>query len=381
VIIALILVVALVPASANASRHGPPGTAFYKPPSPLPGHRHGDLIWSRPIANPLTSADHTTLVLYRSTSLDGKAIAVSGTVSFPKGRPPKGGWPVISWAHMGTGVADRCAPSRIPHDLFVAYVVPQLNAWLRQGYAITRSDYEGLGTPGTHPYLIGHSEARGVIDIVRAAGRLDSRISRRWVAGGHGGGGHSALFAAADGPKWAPDLRLRGVAAFSPASHIGEQARAIGALTEAGGATSALAAEILAGAATVSPDVKPAELLSDKALPLFPQVEKKCHQALTEPDVFGRLAPSEMLREGADQTALLRVLDAQNPGLKIDVPVLLVQGLSDQTVYSFFTDDLNKQLRAHGDRVDYRTYPGVNHGFILRKSLPAANAFLRRRFG
>src|SRR5271156_2796158 len=35
--------------------------------------------------------------------------------------------------------------------------------------AIAATDYPGLGTPGPHPYLVGDSEARAVIDSVRAA--------------------------------------------------------------------------------------------------------------------------------------------------------------------------------------------------------------------
>ena len=37
---------------------------------------------------------------------------------------------------------------------------PQLNDWVNAGYAVVRTDYQGLGTPGPHPYLIGKSEGR-----------------------------------------------------------------------------------------------------------------------------------------------------------------------------------------------------------------------------
>ena len=81
---------------------------------------------------------------------------------------------MVSYAHGTTGVAARCAPTRIPAgplaSATVNYVVPELNSWLRRGYAVVRTDYEGLGVPGGRfSYLIGHSEARGVLDIVRAA--------------------------------------------------------------------------------------------------------------------------------------------------------------------------------------------------------------------
>ena len=38
-----------------------------------------------------------------------------------------------------------------------------------RGYVVAATDYPGLGTPGPHPYLVGVSEARAVVDSVRAA--------------------------------------------------------------------------------------------------------------------------------------------------------------------------------------------------------------------
>jgi len=44
-----LLLLAALPAAADAAqvRKGPSGSAFYKPPSPLPGKGHGGLIWAR----------------------------------------------------------------------------------------------------------------------------------------------------------------------------------------------------------------------------------------------------------------------------------------------------------------------------------------------
>src|SRR6476469_2581088 len=162
---------------------GPPGAAFYRPPASLP-RVHGTPIWMRvaPRNVRLSAGARTWLVLYRSTSLNGRAIAVSGSISIPRGRPPRGGWPVVSYAPGTTGVAARCAATRIPGSEAVNYVVPELNSWLRRGYAVLRTDDEVLGVPGGRlSYLIGHSEARGVLDIVRAARAIDPRISGRVV--------------------------------------------------------------------------------------------------------------------------------------------------------------------------------------------------------
>ena len=42
-------------------------------------------------------------------------------------------------------------------------------AKFRGSYIVVATDYPGLGTEGIHPYLIGESEARSVLDSVRAA--------------------------------------------------------------------------------------------------------------------------------------------------------------------------------------------------------------------
>ena len=72
-----------------------------------------------------------------------------------------------------------------------------------------RTDYEGLGTPGDHPYLIGVSEGRSVLDMVRAARKLDSNLGKRVVIAGHSQGGHAALWAASLQRSWTPELNAR----------------------------------------------------------------------------------------------------------------------------------------------------------------------------
>ncbi len=111
----------------------------------------------------------TYRVLYRSTGLHGEPIAVSGVVIVPPGPAPAGGRPVIAWAHPTTGVVPRCAPSLSP---FLFPLIPGLRDMIARGYVIAATDYPGLGTPGPHPYLVGLSEGRAVLDSVRAARAL-----------------------------------------------------------------------------------------------------------------------------------------------------------------------------------------------------------------
>ena len=114
---------------------GPSGLAFYKPPH-LSGKAHGGVIWARKLsaAAALKPAAGNELILYRSIGEDGKAIGVSGSIAVPRGKPPKGGWPVLTWAHGTTGIADICAPTRLPKA--TTYTNADLGAWLKAGFAV-----------------------------------------------------------------------------------------------------------------------------------------------------------------------------------------------------------------------------------------------------
>src|SRR3954453_2973837 len=210
---------ALAPAAAPAKTpKGPAGSAFYTPPKKTSAKRHGAPIWTRKLtgAGALKPAASNTLVLYRSTGSDGKANAVSGTISVPRGKAPKGGWPILTWAHGTTGIADSCAPTRSPGDPSTAYVYPDLNTWLGEGFAVVRTDYMGLGTPGVHGYLIGKDEGRSVLDVVRAARKTVGHLSNKVVIAGHSQGGHAALWAGALAKTYTPDLKVAATIGFAP---------------------------------------------------------------------------------------------------------------------------------------------------------------------
>jgi pimeloyl-ACP methyl ester carboxylesterase len=369
-VIATSLAMVAAGASTAAVKEGPKGGGFYDPPKRMP-NGHGKLIWQRE-ATKLTPIDGATVnrtIIYTSRSTGGEKVAVSGSVSVPPGKPPRNGWPVIAWAHGTTGAADSCAPTRIrpsgPLAGYVAYVHPQLERWIAAGYAVIASDYQGLGTPGPHPYLVGKAEGRSVLDGIRAARTLVPDLGRRFLIAGHSQGGQSALFAAAMSDGWTPELRLRGTVAYSPASHIAEQAELLPALTSPN-PLSALAAMVISGASTVSDEIKPRKILSPEARALLPQIEQLCLSQLAQADSFGGIAPADLLEPGSEpDDEVLDVLGDMNPALKIGPPILLAQGTADTTVFPSYSDMLAAELGERGDDVDYRTYAGVNHGLIV----------------
>lgn len=385
--IAAVLALALAAAASSpataAVKQGPKGGAFYVPPKNLP-KGHGKAVWQRAATKlaPIDGAKINKVLLYTSRSPEGKQVVVSGSVSVPKGKAPKGGWPVISWAHGTTGTAEQCAPTRVrPTSVvapYIAYVHPQLEDWIKAGYAVVATDYQGLGTPGPHPYLVGEAEGRSVVDMVSAARQLVPDLGKKFLIAGHSQGGQSSLFAASLADDWAPGLKLKGTAAYAPASHLKTQAELLPSLTSPSG-LSALAALIVKGASTVTEEVKINKLLTPPAKSLYPQTEQTCLPQLAESDSFGGMAPADLLKNNADTTVLYEVLDAMNPAVKIGPPVFLAQGTADTTVFPFFTDQLNGELDALGDDVDYKTYPGVNHGAIVAAAEDDALDFFEKR--
>ena len=222
----------------------------------------------------------------------------------------------ISWAHGTTGIADQCAPSRDGSNArSVSYAYPLLQRWLKAGYAVVRTDYEGLGTPGDHPYLIGRSEGHSVLDAVRAARKLDKRLGKRVVIAGHSQGGQSALWAASLAPKYTPDLKLRGTVAFAPVSHLAEQTRA------AAGPALAQRPERPGGDDPARHRHRRARrsacpgMLSDRAAALYPQTLTACLGQLTSPSSFGGARAGRPVPPGRrPEPARGRAVPARRPG-------------------------------------------------------------------
>jgi pimeloyl-ACP methyl ester carboxylesterase len=377
--------------AALAAKHpaaptkGPSGLKFYSP-ARLPAGPHGTLIWQRPLHGPAALAHATNdTVLYKQVGIRGKLVAVSGIVSVPKGTPPKGGWPVVTFAHGTTGIAPQCAPSRDTGpgsgadgaDLGIA---PLLNTWIKDGYAVVRTDYEGLGGPGVHPYLIGRSEGYGVLDIVRAARQLVPALSNRVIISGHSQGGHAALWAASLAPSYTPDLHLLGTVAFAPQSHTAAEATALRGVTST--SLTGLAAMILRGISVADPSLDINAILTPQGAALYPQTLTKCLDQLDQPNSLGALPLSELISQSADLTPEIKALALNDPdNLRIKGPVLIEQGLADTTVIPSFDQQLSQELAKNGAKVTYHTYAGATHSGVLTAAAKDATAFLRKRLG
>ncbi|MEU0596962.1 lipase family protein [Streptomyces sp. NPDC006393] len=364
---------------------GPRGTAFYHPPRALAEHgEHGSLIWARRLTGDAAFEDADNWrVVYRSVTPQGKTVAVSGTVAIPTRKPPAGGWPVLSWLHGTTGVADACAPSldsaTSPAHDYLQAMQQTLVPWVRRGYAVTKTDYQGLGTDGAHSYLIGEAEARAAADLTRAAHELSGRLSDEWVANGHSQGGHAAVYTAELAARWTPELRLLGAVALAPGSQLSTAVPALRTMPAAG--VSSFIPLIVRGVETAT-DLTDDDLLTPRAVELMADADTECIGQLREADSWGSLKTDEIFRKDVDLSAFDKVLADNEPGtLAPPVPVLLAQGGQDTVIQPAWTAALRRQLVARGVDVTYLTYPDADHRGVLSASLPDVSRWVDGLFG
>lgn len=341
--------------------------ALYAVPSPLPHARPGTVISSRPFdgGSALSNAAHNTFVLYHTVSPTGKDVAVSGVISVPKGTPPAGGWPIISWAHGTTGNAPQCAPSQ-SHSPNVEQRF--LNGWVGAGYAVAQTDYEGEGTPGLHPYFANVAAAHDTIDIVRAARSIDPQIGNRWIVMGHSEGGTAALFAASLAPSWAPDLRLLGAVSYAPATDITDAlGRAMVSKQPMPGLP--LVMMMVEGIASTDPAVDLSHILSARGLAMLPQLQQTCAGNLMESPEWNAIAPSSLFQPNAPIDQLAQDFAKNEPlNLPIRVPLLLEQGTADEMVSPDLTASLSSNLSGDGVHVQLDKIAGASHDSVMQRT-------------
>jgi hypothetical protein len=208
----LAVLVLLGCAAAPAVGTAAPTSAGATPANLAVSGRPGDVIWSRPSTAPLTTATAWQL-RYRSTTALGLPTVVSGIVLVPAA-PFPGTRPLVAYAPGTQGWGDQCAPSKTIaagafNELFA------VNNLLARGWAVVVSDYPGLGTRGAHHYNVGIAEGLAVLDSLRAATRLPGAglgPSAPVAIAGYSQGGGAAGWAAQLQPRYAPELRLVGVA-------------------------------------------------------------------------------------------------------------------------------------------------------------------------
>jgi acetyl esterase/lipase len=382
VVLTVVLVVVALAAGAwamfNWVNEPEQPSAFYTPPEELPAGPRGTIIRTEELEKDVPEGARGWRVLYLSTGPDGQPLAVSGRIYAPAAPAQPGTRKVVAWAHGTTGIVDACAPSiEAPSS-----DIPSLAELLAAGHVVTATDYPGLGTPGTHPYLVGTSEGRAVLDSVRAAELLpETGAGSDFVVWGHSQGGHATLFSGLLQPTYAPELRLAGLATAAPATELGELfKRDIGETT----------GKVLISMAVVAwDDVYPGtsldQVLEPVAIPLAKAIAGRCiltnNQALLDaPDV----AELSLGFDKVDPTTVepwTSIFAENTPAAgPFAVPVFVAQGTADNVVWPDVTEGYVTAACAAGADVELRTYPDIDHFGVRTASAADTVAWIEARF-
>ena len=172
----------------------------------------GQVISKEKIQTPIDGAQAWRIAYISSDVNDRKTIS-TGLLIAPVGEPPKEGRPVISWAHGTTGTAQNCGPSQVINpavplnlyflpsgDSWTDHGVPAIESFIKAGYVVVATDYQGLGGGGKHQYTVAATNGRDAINAVRAAGDMkEVGAGKKALIYGWSQGGGTTIAAASSG--------------------------------------------------------------------------------------------------------------------------------------------------------------------------------------
>jgi pimeloyl-ACP methyl ester carboxylesterase len=378
VVALLVLLLAACSSSATSSPATVPAPsglpAFYSIPASPPSSVPGTLVKSELIASHGIDG-RVYRVLYVSEDVRNRPTLVTGLVMVPNSPPPTGGYPVVTWGHGTNGMADICAPS-----LDASTAVPLQNQLLRKGWVVTASDYQGEGTPGLLPYLVGEVAARNTIDIVRAADHLAAaHASKQYVVWGHSEGGQTAMFGLAIGNSYAQDLQLRGVVAGAPPSQFQDIYTFL--------QTSPFRYYLfMAGAGFNvgygSAKAPLSQVITPKGVSLLPVLSQGCADYIAK-KTNGYKLSAIVKADPFTVPAWRKLLVANDPGsitTSSSAPLLIIQGGADEQIPVVTTQLLQQHECAIGQQNERWIYPGQSHAGVINVSMSDMVHWIADRF-
>jgi len=369
---------ALSESSPAPTPHGSRGSitahapdAFYDPPADLP-HKPGALLRSEPLKDVILPAGIQGWRILYATTVDDSTPATAVATVFAPTNPPKGPRPVIAWEHGTTGLLQKCMPSLLS---WPSKGILERNRIVMAGWVVVATDYSFAEKGGPHPYLIGEGEARAALDSVRAAHQLSElALDQRMVVWGYSQGGHAALWAGIVGPRYAPDLEIRGVAAIAPATNI----RNIFAMNVE--MDKRFGPYLARSDSRFYPDITFDQAVRPVALDAARQIVNLCD--FLPPEDQEHIEALATTFEGpALATSSNKVLQARleqnTPSRPIQAPVLIAQGLSDVVVPPSVTDAYVEERCAAGQRLEYWTFAGRDHITIILRGTPLEEPLIK----
>jgi hypothetical protein len=381
-VVGLVCVVALSrPALAAAITCDASDRAIYTPPTSIAA-APGTLLACRSVRLtevPGNISMRAWKVQYASTDVQGRRIAVSGTVAVPTAAwTGRGARPVIAFNPGTLGLGPQCAFSKqLAGEFQDEYEGDQLAAILKAGWAVAATDGVGYLTGQTHTYVVGANAGHALLDIARSSFTVPGgglSTSAKVGLWGYSEGGAASLWASQLAATYAPELRVAGDASGGIPGDLKVTAAGLNA-----GAFAGFLVDAAIGVAAAYPNLPFDSLLNDSGRKAVAQAKTVCLLGTVAGFVGARIENYTADRLTLDQLYQVsgsngltwgQALDAQSLGVdvgpswsptaryKIGFPVLQYRGLLEEVIPTSTEDATRAAYCRAGVITQWNTYLG-----------------------
>lgn len=364
-----------------------------------PNGKLGEIIKKEKIKTSVKGAQAWKIAYISSDAMERKTIA-TGLLISPIGKAPAEGRPILAWAHGTTGSAQNCGPSQIIdptaplNEYFLVdgnswtdYGIPNVEAFIKEGYVIVATDYQGLGGGGKHQYAVAQTNGRDVINSARAASSMkEIGAGKKTVVYGWSQGG-GATIAAASLPEYqamqgtaADNLQYLGFVALAPEdvavmlpnvpNDEAGAAKLMNGFTQANVPNVFLFAHYvmgLWGTQAAFPSLKLSDVLTDDGVKAVDKLSaNKCIHVLADTFnyAYGDNYKSLLKPQASNSLAWVKAfIEGSVKPVKPVAPVVIYWGTKDTAVPPVMHELYQKQMCALGANVGRNQLPGEQTHF------------------
>lgn len=365
-----------------------------------PEGKLGQILKKEKIETPIPGAE-AWRIAYVSSDLNDKKTISTGLVVAPAGKAPADGRPIISWSHGTTGNAQNCGPSQVEQpaqslnqyflvngNSWTDYGLPSLEQFIKDGYVVVGTDYQGLGAGGRHQYAVAKTNGRDAINAARAAGSMkENHAGKKTImigwsqgAGSTAGAASQAAYIAQKGTAFdgldilgfvamsVPDLAMYRPATLDEAG----AEKMVGDFATAWSVDSFAFAHMsmnLWGTQAAYPDkLKLNDIFTDEGAKLLDEIYlNKCVHVATDTINFNYGSTYRSLLRPKPRNALAwaqAIIDGSvDNATKPVAPVLILYGNKDTTLPPVMGEYYRKQICAIGGNVARVQLPGDQNHF------------------
>jgi len=250
-----------------------------------------------------------------------------------------------------------------------------ISSWLAAGYAVVAPDYQGLGTPGIHPYLEPQPLAYSVLDLLKASLAANLGLQNSIVLHGWSEGGAATIATALYAPQYAPALHITG-ASSSGAPYVTFKTLSFLESDKTDPAAVVSYVTYLLNSVSQQGVTIPADdVFSPDGKEFVRTYGHYCLDDLFREAKVNKAELKEIINTKAFGNKLL-IERTEYPALKTKIPLFLSIGGGDIDVPTNMQLALQQKMCADGVDLSYKVYSAADHTDTLLESIEETIVFL-----